>query len=284
METYVLKGEEQQGPYSNEEIVRMAEEGTLLPDDLAWQEGMEDWRPLVEVPAIGPPRQADEPDEIEEAEPEEELATEKQKALLDVYEIPYQEPITKELALALLHQRDLRKPIPAASWNEFKQRFPPVTKRLTHAERTDALLNEILAEHDTSYWMPDYDVASELLQYLDHRFKGWEHRVNSYDLVDRGINAFFPPPYKQKIEGTTSEKSVVLHQRKKRERKEIFLEGTGLVFVAGGVILLLLYARRMIDVFKEGTFQDVTAVGAVAGGLAAIAIGIKCIAASRTPS
>ena len=40
------------GPFTLEEINESLEEGTLSPSDLAWEEGVEDWRPLSDIPGV----------------------------------------------------------------------------------------------------------------------------------------------------------------------------------------------------------------------------------------
>lgn len=46
---YVMAGDERVGPLTTEEIREAVEEGRLSLENLAWQEGMEDWLPLSEV-------------------------------------------------------------------------------------------------------------------------------------------------------------------------------------------------------------------------------------------
>ena len=46
MQIHVNRGGEQLGPYSIEEVKSHLANGTLLPTDLAWQDGMTDWVPI----------------------------------------------------------------------------------------------------------------------------------------------------------------------------------------------------------------------------------------------
>jgi hypothetical protein len=49
MSIYITRNGEEEGPYSRADIFAKLKEGALSPDDPAWQEGMEGWRPLKEV-------------------------------------------------------------------------------------------------------------------------------------------------------------------------------------------------------------------------------------------
>ena len=54
---YHLQGEEQHGPIALAEIRELVLEGTVTPDTYVWADGMPDWLPAREVPAITPPAQ-----------------------------------------------------------------------------------------------------------------------------------------------------------------------------------------------------------------------------------
>ena len=49
MPIYITRGEEPTGPYSFDEVREFLAEGSLLPTDLAWHEGLENWIPLSEL-------------------------------------------------------------------------------------------------------------------------------------------------------------------------------------------------------------------------------------------
>ena len=49
MQIFISKDGQQAGPYSVEDINACLKDGTLLPSDLACQEGMEEWVPLSEM-------------------------------------------------------------------------------------------------------------------------------------------------------------------------------------------------------------------------------------------
>ena len=49
---YIQRDGQQYGPYPQEDIQGHLASGTLLPTDMAWQEGMADWVPLSEFPGI----------------------------------------------------------------------------------------------------------------------------------------------------------------------------------------------------------------------------------------
>jgi hypothetical protein len=46
---WITRDGEQYGPYSREDAVHFLKSGSLRPDDLAWFEGQENWKPLKEV-------------------------------------------------------------------------------------------------------------------------------------------------------------------------------------------------------------------------------------------
>ena len=66
VEWYYSQGDKQQGPASPAEIKALADGGRLLPEDLVWREGMEEWIPArkvkglfgAEEPAVAKPPQA----------------------------------------------------------------------------------------------------------------------------------------------------------------------------------------------------------------------------------
>ena len=72
MNIHITRGEESSGPFSLEEVQAYLAEGILLPDDLAWHEGLENWIPLSELvgqsalpePVPPPPSTPDEIDLI----------------------------------------------------------------------------------------------------------------------------------------------------------------------------------------------------------------------------
>ncbi len=136
------------------------------------------------------------------------LATDKQKELLHVYGLfPLRGRHSRRKSPPrALRERDLSKPIPAVGWQTYQQKFPPITKKRTRSERVEWLFcRRSWITMTSSYWSPDDDSVREIPEYIDHRFQGWEKRVNSYDLVDRGIHAFYPAPDRTKIQGTESQ-------------------------------------------------------------------------------
>jgi len=52
MNIHVDRNGERFGPYSLEEVNRYLAEGTLLPSDLGWYEGAENWAPLDQIEGI----------------------------------------------------------------------------------------------------------------------------------------------------------------------------------------------------------------------------------------
>ena len=62
MQIHITRGEDSSGPYTLEQVQDYLAEGILLPDDLAWHEGLDDWVPLGELVAAPaapqPPKQS----------------------------------------------------------------------------------------------------------------------------------------------------------------------------------------------------------------------------------
>lgn len=46
MKWYYAVGTEQQGPVDKEELIRLADKGTIQPSTKVWSEGMNDWEPF----------------------------------------------------------------------------------------------------------------------------------------------------------------------------------------------------------------------------------------------
>ena len=49
VDIYIARGEEQFGPYPLEQVHQLLDQGALLPEDLAFHEGLENWTPLAEI-------------------------------------------------------------------------------------------------------------------------------------------------------------------------------------------------------------------------------------------
>jgi len=49
MQIYISRDGQQNGPYGIEDINAHMENGTLLPTDLAWHDGMTDWAPVDQI-------------------------------------------------------------------------------------------------------------------------------------------------------------------------------------------------------------------------------------------
>ena len=89
MSVYIQREGQQYGPYPQEDIQGHLASGTLLPTDMAWQEGMADWVPLSEFPGIeagvstvqgfSPDPNEDIPDEGEREDEEEEKRGDKEE-------------------------------------------------------------------------------------------------------------------------------------------------------------------------------------------------------------
>ena len=55
MQVHVDRGGERYGPYSLEDVNAYLANGTLLPTDQAWQDGMPDWVPITQIPGVTAP-------------------------------------------------------------------------------------------------------------------------------------------------------------------------------------------------------------------------------------
>ena len=53
MQIHITRGEDSSGPFTLEQVRDYLTEGILLPDDLAWHEGLENWIPLSQL--VAPP-------------------------------------------------------------------------------------------------------------------------------------------------------------------------------------------------------------------------------------
>ena len=52
MQVHVERGGQRYGPYSLEEVNAYLADGTLLPTDQAWQDGMPDWVSITQIPGV----------------------------------------------------------------------------------------------------------------------------------------------------------------------------------------------------------------------------------------
>ena len=55
MQVHVDRGGERYGPYSLGDVNAYLANGTLLPTDQAWQDGMPDWVPITQIPGVTMP-------------------------------------------------------------------------------------------------------------------------------------------------------------------------------------------------------------------------------------
>ena len=58
MDIHITRNGEQHGPYPEANAREMLATGQLLPTDLAWHDGMDDWKPINEVLEVSVPSQA----------------------------------------------------------------------------------------------------------------------------------------------------------------------------------------------------------------------------------
>ena len=54
MKIHITKNGQNLGPYNTEEVNKQLRAGIISANDMAWQEGMTDWRPLFTLPGIEP--------------------------------------------------------------------------------------------------------------------------------------------------------------------------------------------------------------------------------------
>lgn len=52
-----LQGEEQIGPIGLDDARALVSDGTIRPETYVWSDGMPDWLPAREVPALTPPQE-----------------------------------------------------------------------------------------------------------------------------------------------------------------------------------------------------------------------------------
>ena len=52
MQVHIDRGGERVGPYSVEQINAHLADGSILPSDLGWTDGMADWVPVTQVPGV----------------------------------------------------------------------------------------------------------------------------------------------------------------------------------------------------------------------------------------
>ena len=52
MKIWLNRAGQNLGTYTIEEVQRGLDQGQFVPTDLAWQEGMESWKPLSEFPGV----------------------------------------------------------------------------------------------------------------------------------------------------------------------------------------------------------------------------------------
>ena len=66
MQIYISRDGEQNGPYSIEDVNTYLKDGTLLPTDLACQEGLDEWVPLDEIQFTGLELKQDQSESVSE--------------------------------------------------------------------------------------------------------------------------------------------------------------------------------------------------------------------------
>ncbi len=129
MEFYFRKDGQNLGPLSIFRVRDLLESGGLTPQDQGWHEGMEEWKPLSEIPALqGVPGSGNEaapeaegeddflPDEFY-AGPAEKLPTDGEEAALD------HPPRHLSPALAMAHTRLLLQARQGQAWRRFFARW-----------------------------------------------------------------------------------------------------------------------------------------------------------------
>ena len=55
MALYLFQNGQQTGPFLDDDIHRMLQQGTVQPDDMVWESGMEGWAPLKTIRGFRPP-------------------------------------------------------------------------------------------------------------------------------------------------------------------------------------------------------------------------------------
>lgn len=134
MEIYILRNNEEHGPYSEEAVQALLKQGEVLIGDMAWTAGMPEWLPLHSVlypaPASPPPVAA-----VPFAP-----ATEKQKAFLAYMGLAVPPDLTKEQAAMMVTEQheEGRNAARLARWNEDRLRLhPELFAEELHARREE---------------------------------------------------------------------------------------------------------------------------------------------------
>ncbi len=69
MDFYLSLGGEKAGPFSIFKVGELLESGAATPDTLAWHRGLEEWRPIGEIPALDAVRERNRPESAEPPSP-----------------------------------------------------------------------------------------------------------------------------------------------------------------------------------------------------------------------
>lgn len=69
MDFYLSLGGEKAGPFSIFKVGELLESGAATPDTLAWHRGLEEWRPIGEIPALDAVRERSRPESAEPPSP-----------------------------------------------------------------------------------------------------------------------------------------------------------------------------------------------------------------------
>ncbi len=194
MDIYILRDGKETGPFSEETTQSLLKQGAVLINDLAWQPGMANWIPLVQVlyPAAAAPTGGNPPPPpipSQKADP----ATPKQKAFLSYVGTNFASNLTKDQAAILmteamestsLHRR-------VTQWNDDRLKLHPdlfaaeiQSKKDNRANRFFEICQIEGSDHFTGVSKAHCQV---LVGYLDVRFPNWDANE-----TDASWNYFFP--------------------------------------------------------------------------------------------
>ncbi len=96
---YLLDGEERRGPYTLAQMQHMWRNKTIFASMTYWREGMEDWRPLIDlVDTLEPPRQ---PRAVSAPVRRASSASTERGTLVPIYVISFLFPLVGELTGAI---------------------------------------------------------------------------------------------------------------------------------------------------------------------------------------
>ncbi len=191
MDIYIIRQEQETGPYTVEAARTLLTQGAVMADDFAWSEGLENWIPLNDL--LGPIAEEPLAEPPAPAPAKTEPATPKQKALLSFLNIPLPAEITRDQAARLVNDamEDPHNAGRLTQWNEERLRLHPElfaaeieAKKGNRAAHFLELCQSTGAEYFSGIAKAHCQV---LVGFLDVKFPHWDARE-----TDAAEHYFFP--------------------------------------------------------------------------------------------